>query len=295
MTIYLITKLFFLQLYPAYMCYKAIKVQDASQFRPLIIYWMVTSVYLVVEHITDIFLFWFPFYYEIKLLFIVWLILPQTNGTGVFYTQYMEPFLKVNEPLIDQTVIDVEQNVKTTLSTYGQKAIHLLRTFISDSLFKSTEGITEEPSFKPDKGNNNTANQESWSAYGIFSSLMSSSRVHQLTQGLQSTKTSTSATTPLAQQQDIQGTSSSTAASSSSTSSSDQDSGYSIERVDSYDSLASMVNGRRQRDVTSDTSSLANNNNNILPTSSVTVSTWSGYMASWIWKPQPQSKAEKQD
>ncbi|KAI8338699.1 TB2/DP1, HVA22 family-domain-containing protein [Chlamydoabsidia padenii] len=134
--IYLIVKLVFLQLYPAYMCFKAIKVQEANQFSPLVIYWLVTSTYLVVENIADIFIFWFPFYYELKLIIILWLILPQTNGTGVFYTQYMEPFLKANEPYIDQTVVDIQQNVKNKISAYVQKIIHFLRTTISESLFK---------------------------------------------------------------------------------------------------------------------------------------------------------------
>ncbi|KAI9302005.1 receptor expression-enhancing protein 4 [Cunninghamella echinulata] len=56
--IYSLSKLFFLQLYPAYMCYKAIKLNNASQYNSLIMYWIITTIYLVVEHITDIFIFW---------------------------------------------------------------------------------------------------------------------------------------------------------------------------------------------------------------------------------------------
>lgn len=56
----------------------------------------------------------------------------------------MEPFLKTNEPLIDQTVVDIQQNVKNQVSSMGQKAVHFARTFISDSLFKVKDKEWEE-------------------------------------------------------------------------------------------------------------------------------------------------------
>ncbi|ORZ11480.1 TB2/DP1, HVA22 family-domain-containing protein [Absidia repens] len=137
--IYVLTKLFFLQLYPAYLSYKSIKhnqqQQQQQQYSPLIIYWMVVSLYLAIEYITDIFLFWFPFYYEIKLVIVLWL-LPQTNGTEVFYKQYIDPFLSSHEALIDQTLIDIQAKVKSRVSLYWQNMVQFLRTFISDSFFK---------------------------------------------------------------------------------------------------------------------------------------------------------------
>ncbi|KAI7897135.1 TB2/DP1, HVA22 family-domain-containing protein [Mucor mucedo] len=77
--IYFCVKLGLLQLYPAYISYKAIKRNNQQEFASLLTFWIVSISFLAVEYFSDIFLFWFPFYTEIKLIIVLWLILPQTQ------------------------------------------------------------------------------------------------------------------------------------------------------------------------------------------------------------------------
>ncbi|KAI9010882.1 TB2/DP1, HVA22 family-domain-containing protein, partial [Phycomyces nitens] len=118
--IYFIVKLLFLQLYPAYICYKAIKINDPNQFGPLLTYWVVASGFLVAEYLTDIFLFWIPFYTDIKFVLLLWLILPQTKGTLVVYRDWLDPFLSYHEEYIDKTLIDIQTKARQTISVYLQ-------------------------------------------------------------------------------------------------------------------------------------------------------------------------------
>jgi hypothetical protein len=96
--LYFCVKLALLQLYPAYICYKAIKADNQTEYASLLKFWVVSISYLSVEYFSDIFLFWFvniyllviqfinrintlriPFYTEVKLIIALWLILPQTK------------------------------------------------------------------------------------------------------------------------------------------------------------------------------------------------------------------------
>ncbi|KAL0086374.1 TB2/DP1, HVA22 family-domain-containing protein [Phycomyces blakesleeanus] len=130
--IYFIVKLLFLQLYPAYICYKAIKVNDPNQFGPLLTYWVVASGFLVAEYLTDIFLFWVPFYTDIKFVLLLWLILPQTQGTLVVYRDWLDPFLSQHEEYIDKTLIDIQTKARQTISLHLQTLLYTLRNVIID-------------------------------------------------------------------------------------------------------------------------------------------------------------------
>ncbi|KAI8060999.1 TB2/DP1, HVA22 family-domain-containing protein [Gongronella butleri] len=278
--LYVCLKLFFLQLYPAYMCYKALKLNDATQYAHLVIYWMVTTVFLVAEYLADIFFFWVPFYYEMKTVLVLWLILPQTNGTNMMYTQYLEPLLKTHEQQIDQAVIDIQQKIKRNLAHYGKLAMHLIRSFISDSLFKPSEedaaataaataaaaASTNEPAPPP---------STTWSPYSLFSTLMAAtSTVQQLAQARSNNGTNGSnnnATTAPAEP-------SSSASSTSSTA------GSRLDRVDSYDSLNSLVNNNSSNNGAESSSSSA---------PAATNESWSGYFASFVWKQQAEKAKQE--
>lgn len=58
LAIYFCVKLGLLQLYPAYICYKALKVNNQQEFGSLLTFWVVSISYLAVEYFSDIFLFW---------------------------------------------------------------------------------------------------------------------------------------------------------------------------------------------------------------------------------------------
>ncbi|KAI8086900.1 TB2/DP1, HVA22 family-domain-containing protein [Gilbertella persicaria] len=134
--IYFCVKLGLLQLYPAYICYKAIKTNNQQEFGSLLIFWVVSITYLSLEYFSDIFLFWLPFYNEIKLVLVLWLILPQTQGASVFYTRYLDPFLNTHEAQIDNALVEIQAKLKQTIVLYGKQAIVNVRKWVIDTVFK---------------------------------------------------------------------------------------------------------------------------------------------------------------
>nr|KAF6448581.1 receptor accessory protein 1 [Rousettus aegyptiacus] len=73
--------LIFGTLYPAYYSYKAVKSKDIKEYVKWMMYWIIFALFTTAETFTDIFLCWFPFYYELKIAFVAWLLSPYTKGS----------------------------------------------------------------------------------------------------------------------------------------------------------------------------------------------------------------------
>lgn len=85
---------------PAYKTFKALKNRDHMGQIKLMMHWNVFACFLASESVLDIFLFWLPFYYELKTLFLLYLSLPISDG-GVmlyryFYSKYPIKFIQMN-------------------------------------------------------------------------------------------------------------------------------------------------------------------------------------------------------
>ena len=59
--------------YPAYMSFKAVESAETTDDTQWLTYWVVFSVFSIVENITAFFVSWIPFYYFIKIGFFMWL------------------------------------------------------------------------------------------------------------------------------------------------------------------------------------------------------------------------------
>ncbi|KAI8351211.1 TB2/DP1, HVA22 family-domain-containing protein, partial [Choanephora cucurbitarum] len=92
-------------LYPAYASFKAIETPDKEDDKQWLTYWTVIGFVQTVEYFSDILLYWFPFYYLFKTLFVLYLALPQFKGAETLYNRFLRPYL-----LDSQGNIDVHTN-----------------------------------------------------------------------------------------------------------------------------------------------------------------------------------------
>jgi hypothetical protein len=101
-------------LYPAYRSYKAIKNKDVREHVKWMMYWIVFALFTTLETFLDIFFSWFPFYYEIKILFILWVLSPATRGSSLLYKKVVHPMLQAREKEIDELIEKTKQQGYTT-------------------------------------------------------------------------------------------------------------------------------------------------------------------------------------
>ncbi|XP_067311099.1 receptor expression-enhancing protein 1 [Pseudorasbora parva] len=120
--------LIFGTLYPAYSSYKAVKSKDVREYVKWMMYWIIFALFTTVEVITDIFLCWLPFYYELKMAFVVWLLSPYTKGSSVLYRKFVHPTLSSKEKDIDEYLCQAKDKSYDTLVHFGRKGLNVAAT-----------------------------------------------------------------------------------------------------------------------------------------------------------------------
>ncbi|KAJ7900169.1 TB2/DP1, HVA22 family-domain-containing protein [Mycena olivaceomarginata] len=96
-------------LLPVFGTYKALSHRPVSE--PELVrwarYWSVIGIIVAFEYLAEFLISWLPFYWEVKTLFLLWLALPQTEGSTFIYQMYLEPFFKKNEVALDADVASI--------------------------------------------------------------------------------------------------------------------------------------------------------------------------------------------
>ncbi|EGY16194.1 hypothetical protein VD0002_g2530 [Verticillium dahliae] len=115
-------------LFPLFASYKALKTSDPAQLTPWLMYWVVLACVLLVESWTEWFLGWIPFYAYLRLFFLLYLVLPQTQGARLLYETYVHPFLEDNETQIEAFIADLHDRAKAAGISYIRQAIEFIKT-----------------------------------------------------------------------------------------------------------------------------------------------------------------------
>ncbi|XP_035465257.1 receptor expression-enhancing protein 1 isoform X2 [Scophthalmus maximus] len=123
-----VTRLVFGTLYPAYSSYKAVKSKDVKEYVKWMMYWIIFALFMTVEVFTDMFLCWLPFYYELKIAFVVWLLSPYTKGSSVLYRKFVHPTLSSKEKDIDDYICQAKDKSYDTLVHFGRKGLNVAAT-----------------------------------------------------------------------------------------------------------------------------------------------------------------------
>ncbi|XP_036927205.1 receptor expression-enhancing protein 1 isoform X2 [Acanthopagrus latus] len=115
-------------LYPAYSSYKAVKSKDVKEYVKWMMYWIIFALFTTVEVFTDMFICWLPFYYELKIAFVVWLLSPYTKGSSVLYRKFVHPTLSSKEKEIDDYIGQAKDKSYDTLVHFGRKGLNVAAT-----------------------------------------------------------------------------------------------------------------------------------------------------------------------
>ncbi|KAM4621304.1 receptor expression-enhancing protein 2 isoform 1-T1 [Polymixia lowei] len=112
-------------LYPAYSSYKAVKTKNVKEYVKWMMYWIVFALFSTAETITDLVLSWFPFYFELKIAFVIWLLSPYTKGSSVLYRKFVHPTLSNKEKEIDEYITQAKDRSYETMMRFGKRGLNL--------------------------------------------------------------------------------------------------------------------------------------------------------------------------
>ncbi|XP_053821822.1 receptor expression-enhancing protein 6 isoform X2 [Vidua chalybeata] len=110
--------------YPAYVSIKAIESNSKEDDTTWLTYWVVYGVFSVAEFFSDLFLYWFPFYYAGKCLFLVWCMAPVPwNGSQAIYHSVIRPFFLKHHRTVDNMMGDIGTKALDAASTVTREGV----------------------------------------------------------------------------------------------------------------------------------------------------------------------------
>lgn len=113
--------------WPLWESFHSLKVKEApgevdEEDTQWLTYWVVYSVFTLVESGTSVLELWIPMYHLVKIVFLLWCMLPQTRGALIIYTVVIEPILVRYEGKIDATHRKVRSSASTVAQDLGSAA-----------------------------------------------------------------------------------------------------------------------------------------------------------------------------
>ncbi|XP_055034121.2 receptor expression-enhancing protein 2 isoform X2 [Misgurnus anguillicaudatus] len=130
-------------LYPAYSSYKAVKTKNVKEYVKWMMYWIVFALFTTAETITDMLLSWFPFYFELKIAFVIWLLSPYTKGSSVLYRKFVHPTLSNKEKEIDEYITQAKDRSYDTMMRFGKRGLNIAATAAVTAATKG-QGVLSE-------------------------------------------------------------------------------------------------------------------------------------------------------
>uniref|UniRef100_A0A0R3RSR0 Receptor expression-enhancing protein n=1 Tax=Elaeophora elaphi TaxID=1147741 RepID=A0A0R3RSR0_9BILA len=90
--------------YPAYTSVKAIRTSQKEDDTHWLIYWTVFAAFSLIDFFAEMILGYFPVYWILKALFMLYLYLPQTYGAMVLYDRFLDPAITKVDALVKQYI-----------------------------------------------------------------------------------------------------------------------------------------------------------------------------------------------
>ncbi|KRF97818.1 uncharacterized protein Dwil_GK19544, isoform D [Drosophila willistoni] len=135
--------LFFGTLYPAYASYKAVRTKNVKEYVKWMMYWIVFAFFTCIETFTDIFLSWFPFYYEVKVVIVLWLLSPATKGSSTLYRKFVHPMLTRREQEIDEYLNQAKERGYSAVLQLGSKGVNYATNVIMQTAIKGGGNLVQ--------------------------------------------------------------------------------------------------------------------------------------------------------
>ncbi|KAI0079629.1 hypothetical protein K474DRAFT_1658991 [Panus rudis PR-1116 ss-1] len=155
-------------LLPAYGTWKALSHRPLSE--PDIerwgMYWTVLAAFVALEYVAEWLVSWFPFYWEVKTFILLFLALPQTQGSTWVYQTYVNPFLTRNEADIDAAIVQAQNNVLTFVQSRIGKLIDALLALVTGPRPQQPTPNESAASQQPATANPLGAAKSLWDTFG---------------------------------------------------------------------------------------------------------------------------------
>lgn len=117
---------------PLIQTYHTISRTDTRNKTDILSYWIIYGILTLVEHSFSYIVYYIPFYYELKYLFLLSLLIPFTDGTHVY--TYIFNIIDVDDPSITSSVNYLNNGINNLFlhleNGYWEKTYHSLEKML---------------------------------------------------------------------------------------------------------------------------------------------------------------------
>jgi len=131
--------------YPTWCSFKALESTSKDEHSQWLTYWVIYSFFRFVEIFADVFIGWFPFYYTLKVLFLIVLQLPQLQVPRYIYVVHVRPLLKKKEKEMDEIVGTAFKTVKAGATSLIKDGAAVISQQYVEGVTASVTGGTDSP------------------------------------------------------------------------------------------------------------------------------------------------------
>ncbi|ETW86921.1 hypothetical protein HETIRDRAFT_377595 [Heterobasidion irregulare TC 32-1] len=155
-------------LLPSYSTFKALKHRPISEpeLERWTTYWAVVGAFVAFEYGAEWLLSWFPFYWEIKTAFLLYLSLPQLQGSSFIFKNYLEPFYGSHEADIDAGIASAQTETLAFAQTRLASLWEIVWSIISKTPVSAKGTGPEENGHPAGQQSPLQAVQGLWNAFG---------------------------------------------------------------------------------------------------------------------------------
>jgi receptor expression-enhancing protein 5/6 len=121
--------------YPMFMSFKALETKSGEDDKLWLTYWVVYALYKVADDWSETLFYWVPFYYPIKLAFLIFLFAPQTKGAAKLYDYVIRPFITKHQ-----------SDIESGITRVGEAASIAARIAKEEAIKKGTEYVLNSSS-----------------------------------------------------------------------------------------------------------------------------------------------------
>ena len=89
---------------PAYFSIKAIESPEFDDDKQWLTYWAIYGIFTLLDQFANFILRIFPFYFVLKILFLIWCFMPNTMGALFIYNKVVAPYFRKYEDRIDKKI-----------------------------------------------------------------------------------------------------------------------------------------------------------------------------------------------
>lgn len=120
-------------LYPAYGSYRALKLSRYDEIKQWLVYWVVFAAFTICESFADFIIAWIPLYREFKLLIVLWLVSPGTDGSSLLYGELIFPLLEQNEGKLLEMVANARNELYKHVGQLFRWSCNRLKVLYSET------------------------------------------------------------------------------------------------------------------------------------------------------------------